>query len=516
MALYSCSNRNTKESTIPIPRDTSITSSIAYTHLVLDSMRVEGFIAGEIPRENDARRIRDFYNGRNYQFAWFDEQGLTEQAALFWNLCQMHANELKDSSLQSRQFGEDMDSLSSNGNLPVSETALEKTELGLTVRFFKYLNVVLGARISPEEMGWHIPKRKIDEKAVLDSFLSNRQGEWRPLNHSYYELQRKLNQYVSIAKGGGWPAIELKKNITIKTGGDSIIRMIKKRLRATGSYSPGDSSDVFDKAFAEAIKSAQGSYGLKETGIIDAPFITALNVPVNERIKQLNINLERMRWMPKESQDEIVANIPGFKLHVYEKGREAFNMNIVVGKSAHQTVIFSDQLKYIVFSPYWNVPRSIVRNEIQPAIIKSGSYLRRNNMEITGYSNGLPVVRQKPGKGNALGRVKFIFPNRFNIYFHDTPAKHLFAEQKRAFSHGCIRLQAPFKLAKYLLRNDSNWTAKKIDRAMHGSRETWVTLARPVPVFIVYFTSWVDDNGVLQFRDDIYGRDKRMEQHLFK
>jgi murein L,D-transpeptidase YcbB/YkuD len=190
-------------------------------------------------------------------------------------------------------------------------------------------------------------------------------------------------------------------------------------------------------------------------------------------------------------------------------------MDIVVGKEANRTVIFSDELKYVVFSPYWNIPRSIVRNEIVPAMNRSSSYLSRNNMEITGNSNGLPVIRQKPGKGNALGKVKFIFPNQYNIYFHDTPAKTLFSRQKRAFSHGCIRLEQPFELAKYLLRNDNEWTDNKIQTAMNQSSEKWVELEKPVPVFIVYFTSWVDQEGLLHFREDIYGHDKRMERHLF-
>ena len=191
-------------------------------------------------------------------------------------------------------------------------------------------------------------------------------------------------------------------------------------------------------------------------------------------------------------------------------------MNIVVGKAANRTVIFSDDLKYVVFSPYWNVPQSIVRNEIYPAMKRNSNYLQRNNMEVTGYSNGLPIVRQKPGKSNALGDVKFIFPNSYNIYFHDTPSRSLFDRQQRAFSHGCIRVQQPFDLAVYLLRNQPEWTKEKIKAAMHQSTEKWVTLNKSVPVFITYFTSWVDGKGILHFTEDIYGHDKRMADHLFE
>jgi murein L,D-transpeptidase YcbB/YkuD len=211
-----------------------------------------------------------------------------------------------------------------------------------------------------------------------------------------------------------------------------------------------------------------------------------------------------------------MVNIPDYGLRVYENGKVSSAMDVVVGKAANRTVIFSDELKYIVFSPYWNVPRSIVRNEIYPAMQRSSSYLRRNNMEVTGYSNGLPVVRQKPGPGNALGQVKFLFPNSYNIYFHDTPSKSLFSRNKRAFSHGCIRLHKPFELARYLLRNDSSWTDAAIRDAMNGSTEKWVTLKHSLPVFITYFTSWVDRDGIVQFRDDVYGHDKKLESHLFE
>jgi len=190
-------------------------------------------------------------------------------------------------------------------------------------------------------------------------------------------------------------------------------------------------------------------------------------------------------------------------------------MNIVVGKAATRTVIFSDVLKYVVFSPYWNLPRSIVRNEIVPAMNRSSNYISRNNMEIRGYSNGLPIVRQKPGAGNALGKVKFIFPNSYNIYLHDTPAKTLFSKESRAFSHGCVRVQEPFTLAQYLLRNNESWTETKIKTAMNSQKEDWVKLDKPLPVYLLYLTSWVDENGVLNFRDDIYGHDKKLGDRLF-
>ena len=222
-----------------------------------------------------------------------------------------------------------------------------------------------------------------------------------------------------------------------------------------------------------------------------------------------------MRWMPEDNADRLWANIPEFKLHVFENNKEEMVIKIVVGKAANRTVIFSDSLRYIVFSPYWNVPESIVEKEIMPSIARNRNYLERNNMEILKYSNGQPVVRQKPGGANALGKVKFLFPNRYNIYFHDTPAKTLFSNQQRAFSHGCIRLQKAFDLAKFLLKDQPEWNDLRIETSMNQVKEEWVSLRSPRPVYVVYFTVWVDQEGVLNFRDDIYGHDKRMAEHLF-
>jgi murein L,D-transpeptidase YcbB/YkuD len=220
--------------------------------------------------------------------------------------------------------------------------------------------------------------------------------------------------------------------------------------------------------------------------------------------------------MPREPQsNRIVANIPEFKLHVFEDSGKVFDIDIVVGTAANKTVIFNDLLKYVVFSPYWNIPRSIVRKEILPAMQRDRRYLARMNMEKTGFSNGLPVIRQKPGKANALGKVKFIFPNSYNIYFHDTPSKSLFERKKRAFSHGCIRLAEPRKLAEYLLRNQPQWTTDTIGRLMNSTKETWVTLNEPIPVVITYFTAWVSNDGMLNFRDDIYGHDRKLAERLF-
>jgi murein L,D-transpeptidase YcbB/YkuD len=223
-----------------------------------------------------------------------------------------------------------------------------------------------------------------------------------------------------------------------------------------------------------------------------------------------------MKWMPPHPAGKLIlVNIPEFRMQVSEDGEKKFDMKVVVGKEGHSTILFSGSLDRIVFNPYWNIPPGIVRKEIVPAMEKHKDYLEKNEMEITGQSDGLPVVRQVPGKKNELGRMKFLFPNSFNIYFHDTPHKELFSKAQRAYSHGCIRLAAPRKLADYLLEPMPEWDAGRIDSLLATGKEQTVKLSSPVPVLICYFTAWVDGSGQLFFRKDIYGHDAALAKKLF-
>jgi murein L,D-transpeptidase YcbB/YkuD len=244
--------------------------------------------------------------------------------------------------------------------------------------------------------------------------------------------------------------------------------------------------------------------------------VAALNVTPSARLRTMLVNMERLRWVQEEyAPDQVLVNIPEFRMHVFEDGREVLSMDVVVGTVATRTVIFSDSLSQIVFSPTWTIPKSIVQGEILPAMARDPNYLRKKNMEKIGGSAANPIIRQRPGASNALGRVKFLFPNSYSIYFHDTPSKGGFAREQRAFSHGCIRLSRPTELAEYLLRNDTAWTAAKIKEAMFSEKEKYVRLSKKRPVTIGYFTAWVDAQGRLNFRDDVYGHDQRLAQELF-
>lgn len=324
-------------------------------------------------------------------------------------------------------------------------------------------------------------------------------------------LQQQIQRYSEIERKGGWPKIQLAKNRYQKGESAAAIAQVKRRLQITGDFTEKDTSTLYTGALEAAVKQAQRRLGFPENGVIEAALVLALNVPVEERLSQLYSNLERLRTQTnKPTGNSIMVNIPEYKMHVYEDGKEVLTINVVVGKETNKTAVFNDELTQVVFSPYWNVPPSIVQNEILPAMRKNRRYLSSHGYEITGYEDGLPVIRQKPGGNNSLGRVKFLFPNEYAIYFHDTPAKSLFKNRIRAYSHGCIRLEEPEKLAAYLLRNNPEWTPAAIEKAMNSGREQWVKLSSPVAVSIAYFTAWVDDDGLLNFRDDIYGYDKGM------
>jgi murein L,D-transpeptidase YcbB/YkuD len=517
--LTNCKGQPTKNTSSF--RDTSITASNSFSELFLDSAKLETFIVDEHMHNVSAKRLRNFYNSRNYQFAWYTKDGLAEQTRTFLNLHDSFIQLTSDSMQMDKQFHQKMDMLvEEDTTINSANEEIIKTELKLTEHFFKYAQFAYAGKVDPEELQWHIRRKKVNVGSLLDSLIANK-GEnserWEPVNQQYKLINKELIRYANLQKAGGWQQILTLNKKSYKPGDTSIaIKQIKQRLTVTSKYLATDTSGVFTKELLPALKQTQKQYGIKQDGIITAALIKELNVPVKDRIEQLLINMERMRWMPAEpTGNRIIANIPDFKLHVFEQAKKVFDLDIVVGTDAHKTVVFNNVIKFIVFSPYWNVPPSIVRKEILPGINKSSNYLADKNMEKTGVENGLPTIRQKPGGNNSLGRVKFMFPNNYNIYFHDTPSKTLFDNSDRAFSHGCIRVKHPEILAQYLLRNQPEWTIDKIDKAMNLSKENWVTLKEPMPVLITYFTVWVDKDGLLNFRNDVYGNDRKMAAHLF-
>ena len=505
-----------------VVRDITITPKNAVTRLYVDSAEMEKYIAGHQLEDSSANRLRNFYNSRNFQFAWLSETGLAEQAKVFYELDRNYITSSGDTTNTDKMLLGRMGELLAKDTLITAATpALINLELALTEHFFHFVTVAYAGKLDPAALQWYIPRKKLDAVALLDSLVAKKGKEveeWEPVNKYYKTLNKELTRWYGIQQKGNWIRINPGKLKSFKEGDTgTVVAQLKERLVDFGDLAAGDSSAVFTPDMTTAVKKAQKQFGLNQSGKADRTLIAALNVPVESRIQQMLINLERMRWTPLFPETRLIlVNIPEYKLHVFENKKEVLNMGIVVGKSATQTVIFSNMLKNIVFSPYWNIPPSIVRAEILPAMRRNKRYLAQKDMEQYGFSDGLPLVRQKPGNTNSLGRVKFLFPNSYNIYLHDTPAKSLFAEEKRAFSHGCIRLAQPKKLAEYLLPDSSGWTPAKMEKAMSAKKESWVTLKKAVPVFITYFTSWVDKDGLLNFRDDLYGHDQKMAAQLFK
>lgn len=513
--MFSCQHER-KNEIERIPRDTTITAENSYTKIFIDSMMVESFVINEKIQDSTAQRIRNFYNKRNYSYAWFTDTSITVQAQAFWSLHDNHLNYTGDSSVYQDRLHTVMATLLDADTLDINPDTLALTELRLTAHFLNFMKQAYGARANPENLQWNIPARQLSLETLMDSLAASRKNVWQPLNRFFHRMQNAVFTYNAIEQKGGWDTISRPSKPLSPGHSDPVVREVKERLALLKLFPASDTTELFNDTLAAQVQRLRRSYDLSERPLIDTELINQMNVPVNTRLRKMFINLERFKWLPDEPEKYMLVNIPDYRLYVLDSGDVALQMKVVVGKAVNRTVIFSGDLKFVVFRPYWNVPTSIVKNEIIPAMAKSGSYLQRNNFEVTGYRNGLPIVRQKPGPNNALGLVKFLFPNEYNIYLHDTNARSLFERDERAFSHGCIRVQKPFELAKYLLKKDTAWTDTRIRKAMNGDNEKWVTLDEPVKVFVVYITSWVDRDGFVNFRKDIYSHDQNMAKVLFE
>ena len=479
-----------------------------------DSLEINRFLTKYpkfLPFEAD---LQIFYNQRKMTFTWFDKNGLIEQADNLYN----RLSNLQLQNSEEIPYLNAIDSLL-YGDFSAKLTGAQKieVELFLTAQF-SALSTILSSEKYPDllkDINWKPKGHKISYEEYLDDILKIEIGQIKVgqslINSKYEILKKHIEKYRALEKEGDYFKIKLEK-ISYRLGDSSVvIRQIKLRLNSLGDLQNRNPDPFFDLQLEDAVKQFQIRHGLLDDGIVGKETIAELNVSYKQRIKQLIVNMERFRWVPENlTTDYIVVNIPEFKLHVFSNKQLQWSCKVVVGKVMNKTVVFNADLKYVVFSPYWNVPQSIVRNEILKNIRKDKNYLQKHQMEITGYRNGLPEIRQKPGTLNALGKVKFIFPNSYNIYLHDTPSKSLFNEPIRAFSHGCIRVSEPFKLAQFLLRNQPEWDDTTIHAAMDLGKEKYVSLPDKVSVSIVYFTSFVDSEGRINFRKDIYGRDKRL------
>ncbi len=366
------------------------------------------------------------------------------------------------------------------------------------------------------------------DRAMAERTLDRWLERVQPMHPEYARLQHAW--HALEAQGiDDWPAIP---TVVIKPGQrHGTVARLRARFHASGELSRGTVADPqrYDPALQHVVRAFQEHHGLRPTGLVDSATVTAINVPLRERRQQVAVNLERWRWLPDDlGARHLRVNIPKFYLHAYENGRSVLDIRVVVGKAGDETPIFSAPMTHVVFSPYWNIPESIAAGETLPAMARDPDFLARNNIEVVRTSEREPVpidpdevdwsdqdalksvaFRQRPGATNALGFVKFMLPNPFNVYLHDTPADGLFARTGRSLSHGCVRLEDPVGFASYVLREQHDWTPPAIEEAMHSGNERHVKLISRIPVHILYFTAWADEQAGLHFRNDVYGLDSR-------
>jgi murein L,D-transpeptidase YcbB/YkuD len=516
--FFACRTKDEQPSAQITPRDYTIDSTTAENPIFFDSLRMEEHLRFHKYDAATLLKFRNFYNGRNYQYAWFSNSGMKEQASAFMNLFYDYINYSKDNTLLLPGLEKQYDSLFNNpSRFSFADSIVFDTEILLTAQFFRYAAKAYtgSAGINARELEWYIPRKKINAVLVLDSLLTNKNKDLsalEPLNHQYKHLKQFLLRYYEIEKAGGWKPIKADKKKYQLNDSSRTITALKEKLFLTGDLTTKDTGSIFTTEMEQAVKHYQKRFGLKEDGIVTSSLITQMNKPVELRLQQILINMERLRWLPAQAQNDILlVNIPEFKLHILSNGKQVRDMNIVVGTVVNNTVIFSAELKHVIFSPYWNIPPGILYKEVLPAIRRNPNYMSKHNMEW--YGN---TIRQRPGENNPLGLVKFIFPNNFNMYLHDSPAKSLFTQTRRTFSHGCMRVADARWLAQFLLRNQPEWTEDKIDEAMHAGKEKVVNVKDKVTVYVVYLTAFVDSEGHLNFRDDVYGHDKKMAAQLFK
>lgn len=483
-------------------------SFIESSPISIDSLAIIRFFGVYTKLSRYQEEVFQFYRNRSFDLAWHDSLGKIEAFQILFNrVMLMEENGLTEQV----PYLEDFKRFANKEK----NDSVDFVDVMQTAQYFHFARRVLEGL--PEQdlhaLDWHIPKVKKNYTQLLDKFIAGEQDAFDKSVYPQYQLLRKaLIQLRQIQQKGGWPTIP-SIGYAISEGTFSpIVSIIKKRLLLSGDWEVNDSSQLFTPELKQAIQLFQERHGLLTDGSVGRSTLQALNISVEDRIKQVMINMERCRWLPINAEKNyIVVNIPAFQLQVMQADSLIFSCEAIVGKETNKTAIFKGMMKYIVFNPYWNIPDKIAEKEIKPEIAKNKDYLRNNHME---WADGR--LRQLPGLDNALGAIKFVFPNPFDIYLHDTPAKGLFKEQKRAFSHGCIRISAPHQLAVFLLTNQSGWSTEQMDDILSTKKETYIKLEREVPVYMLYLSAFVDFEGKLNFRDDIYQKDLALERLLFK
>jgi murein L,D-transpeptidase YcbB/YkuD len=513
--------------------------------------RIEAGRTGEILSACDERihasaALAPFYEARGYRPAWTDERGPRKQALELMGAIGEAVDEgLNPEDYHFAAISQNLDRLGhGRGSEAGADAAiLADLELLLTDGFLIYATHLLSGRVNPETIDpeWRANQREADLPTVLERTLSEDRvaGTLRdllPAHSGYAMLREALKTYRRIEVNGGWVKVPNGPKMTKGHRGHRVVEL-RKRLLATGDLEEGESPDGpdFDEALEQAVRRFQGRHGLDTDGVVGRNTLSALNVAVGDRLGQIQVNLERWRWLPQDLGNRyVLVNLADFKLEVVETGRRVMGMRIIVGKGYRRTPVFSGMMTYLVLNPTWHVPAKIARLDKLPLIRKDPGYLSREHFRVfDGWGAGATEIdpatidwpnviprnfkyrlRQDPGPWNALGSIKFMFPNEFGVYIHDTPSRELFKKTVRTFSSGCIRIEKPVQLAEYVLEGDLKWNDETIMAALKRGQEQTVRLPAPIPVHLLYWTAWVGPYGTVQFRKDVYGRDGRVLEAL--
>ena len=488
--------------------------------------------------------LKSFYEPSGYGFAWIHENQATPQArAIIETLQQADIKGLNSEDFDADRWDTRVQHLG-------QPATVARFDVALTVCAMRYISDLRMGRVNPQhfKFGLNVERKKYNLAQFVRERLANGHdvkaalGEVEPPFPGYQRTEAALQRYMKLShEDDGERLPDTPKSID--SGNEYVgVPRLTRLLRVLGDLSPAANvppGNVYQEPLVEAVKNFQQRHGLTPDGRVGPQTLKQLNAPLRSRVEQLRLTLERWRWLPSEfPQPPVVVNIPEFRLRAYDNiGRVVLTMNVIVGKAyRQQTPVFEEDMRYVVFRPYWNVPPGIQRSEIVPAIQRDRDYVAKNNYEVTTPRGdlitsgtiddevlqqlraGKLAVRQKPGPTNALGLVKLIFPNKHYVYLHSTPSPQLFSQLRRDFSHGCIRVEKPAELTAWTLAaTRPEWTLEKVRAAMERGRDNLqVNLTQSIPVLILYGTVVVDENGVTHFFDDLYGYDAALKTALAK
>ena len=479
----------------------------------------------------------DIYDRQGYSPFWFEDDQFNTSA---YELIEV-IDKIKYEGLNPKQYRYNL-LLKYFNRVNLSYQDIAIADIYLTNSYILIASHFTNGLIDQEsfQKNWQSIQNDIDVVNLLDVAIhENRLIEslysFLPQSENYVMLRNKLKMYMDIKDQGGLLKFNSNRMIDMGMKGKDVLNL-KERLRQTGDF-----LGAMDEDFGQNLKSAvinfQKRHGLKPDGVVGSNTKNALNIDVEKKIKTITVNMERLRWLPQSLGDTyILVNIADYKLKVIDNKQEILNMKVIVGQEQRSTPVFSDKISYIVLNPYWNVPRSIAVKDKLPLIKEDINYLVENNYIVRKIVNGEFVevqpeeieweslseenfnyyLRQEPGPNNALGRIKFMFPNKYSVYLHDTPSQYLFLETDRSFSSGCIRLQKPFKLADFILAKDNKLDKININKILETNKEETIYLNNHIPIHILYMTAWADEFYQIHFRPDIYNRDQKLIEAYYK